>query len=183
MNKLVTRYFSANLRLCSRLASNRLIIPPLAHINGGSATQKIKDKKKNFIKVGEYRQLPEDNPIEKYYDEIETFSKACLEKQLKKNYSDFEGNPDELVFEIEKYVESQIIPKYSVLDEDREKTTPSLPSMVYCKTLGDKLVIERYISFARAVRLALIFNGGHPFIFDLMLQGRSVFDKIGEKTK
>lgn len=165
------RHFSATIPRCSKSVSSRVIIPPPSHF-GGAKEISIREKT-------EYKQLPDDsNYIEKFYNELEQFSQDFLQKQLNKSYSDFDNDPDELVFELEKYIELQIIPRHSVLTEQPNKSAGSAVSTVYCKTMSDKLVIERFLDFCKGVKLTLRLNGGHSFIFDVLLQSKAVFDQF-----
>lgn len=133
---------------------------------------------------GDYKQLPENsNFIDKFYHELQLFHDEFLVARLNKHYTDFEENPDDLVFELEKYVELHVIPSHSVLTQKSELMAlgANLP-VVHCETLGDKMVIERFLEFCRSVRYTLRLNGGHSFIFDVMLQSNSVFQNF-EKSK
>ncbi|QLG71835.1 hypothetical protein HG535_0C01840 [Zygotorulaspora mrakii] len=171
MSSCLARSFSTARITLSRAASHRVLIPPTSHFNN-SASHSIATN----IPRHEYKQLPENsNYIEKFYDELRLFSTEFLAKQLNKSYTDFENDPDELVFQVEKFIELQIIPKHSEL---RESSTVSPMQSVECKTLSDQIVIQRYLDFARGVKKTLMFNGGHTFIFDAMLQAKEVFDSF-----
>lgn len=177
MIRLCFRRISTTGIALSKTTSTRIIIPPASHF-------KNQNKLSSRIPKHEYNQLPEDsNYIEKFYDELEMFSSEILEKQLKKSYTDFDNDPDELVFQVEKYIELQVIPKHS---EYKDTSLPNAEShqvqSIKCRTLSDKIIIERFLDFARSVRLTLMLNGGHSFIFDVMLQAKSVFDDM-HKTK
>ncbi|KAG0655328.1 hypothetical protein C6P44_000383 [Monosporozyma unispora] len=128
----------------------------------------------------EYKQLPEDsNYIENFYSELEQFEKEYLQSVLKKSYNSFENDPDELVFQLEKYVELHVLPKYS----SQNPSNYFIPQLkVYCGGLSDKVIVERYLEFINAVRLTLRLNGGHSFIFDVLLKAKNVFDQL-EKSK
>lgn len=177
MIRLSFRGISTTRAALSKTTSTRIIIPPASHF-------KNKDRQSSRIPRHEYSQLPEDsNYIEKFYDELAIFSDEILEKQLKKCYADFDNDPDELVFQLEKYIELQVIPKHS---EYKDTSLPNAEShhvqSIKCKTLSDKIIVERFLDFARSVKLTLMLNGGHSFIFDVMLQAKSVFDEM-HKTK
>ena len=171
-----SRTFTTFSRLSSRAVSNRVIIPPKALTDLGQPTLKSLRS--------EYKQLPENsNFIYKFYTELQKFHDEFLVPRLNKHYTDFDENPDDLVFELEKYIELHIIPSHSVRTQKSDLMAQgiNLP-MVYCETLGDKMVIERFIEFCRSVRYTLRLNGGHSFIFDIMLQSNSVFQDF-EKSK
>lgn len=172
----LARSFHSITRINSRAVSNRIIIPPKNHYSIGQ--QSLKALK------SEYKQLPENaNYIEKFYHELEIFHDEFLVPKLNKHYTDFEENPDDLVFELEKFIELHVIPRHSVSTDtsDLMANGINLP-MVYCETVRDKLVIERFLDFCRSVRNTLRMNGGHSFIFDVMLQSNSVFQDF-EKNK
>ncbi|KAG0673462.1 hypothetical protein C6P41_004416 [Kluyveromyces marxianus] len=165
-----TRAFRTFAPVSSKSVSNRIIIPPVTQVNYGQPSLKALQS--------EYKQLPDNsNFIEKYYNELQTFRDEFLVPHLNKQYTDFEENPDDLVFEIEKYIECQVIPKHSVYTQksDLMAQGEQLP-MVYCDTVGDKMIIERFLDFCRGVRHTLRLNGGHSVIFDIMLQSNSVFE-------
>ncbi|CCF57052.1 hypothetical protein KAFR_0C00570 [Kazachstania africana CBS 2517] len=158
------RRFSLSVPIHSKTISKRVIIPPTTHLKSdstGSASGKIG--------IDEFKQLPEDSDyIENFYNELEDFSEEYLKKHTKKSFADFEGEPDDLVFQVQKYVELQIVPKYTVEAGDQ--------SRIY-RSIGDKLLVERYIEFIKAMKLTLRLNGGHTFIFDLILQSHAVFNE------
>lgn len=174
------RFFRTASILRSSAVSNRMIIPPPSHHNYGQPTLKVIQS--------EYLQLPDNsNFVEKFHGELKQFYDECLQEQLEKNYADFEDDPDELIFEIERYIELQIIPKHSVTTKLSELPSTvciasSLPT-VYCRSLGDELVIEKFLDFSRNVRRTLVMNGGHSFIFDIMLQSASVFQNFEERKR
>lgn len=157
----------------SKAVSNRIIIPPVSHVRTTNSPAIT-------IPKHEYRQLPEDsNYIEKFYDELEIFSSEILHKQLNKSYADFDDDPEELLFQLEKYIELQIIPKHS----DMQASGQEGPiRSIQCRTLSDKIIIERFLDFSRGMKLTLLLNGGHTFIFDVLLQAKQVFDKM-QKSK
>lgn len=166
----VIRSFSTARGAFSKATSHRVIIPPSSHFIGKSSSIS------SNIPRHEYRQLPEEsNYIEKFYEELNIFSKELLKKELNKSYADFENDPEELIFQIEKFIELQIIPKHSEFKEIA-KSTPL--QLVECKSYDDKLAIQRFLDFARGVKKTLMFNGGHTFIFDIMLQAKDVFDNF-----
>lgn len=173
MLRLSLRKFTTTRIVLSKTVSNRIIIPPASHFPTVKSPA-------TSIPRHEYRQLPEDsNYIEKFYDELETFSNEILIKQLKKTYADFDDEPEELLFQLEKYIELQIIPKHS----DTQQAAESGPiRSIQCRTLSDKIIIERFLDFARGMKLTLLLNGGHTFIFDVLLQAKQVFDKM-QQTK
>ncbi|CCK72176.1 Fmp23p KNAG_0J00940 [Huiozyma naganishii CBS 8797] len=168
------RCFHSGFAPRSSAVSRRVIIPPQDHFD--------KSRFKGSIVQHEYRQIPDDsNYIEKFYHELAVFNKVCLENELHKSYSDFEDNPSELVFQVEKFVELQIVPRHSTVRDPNTKDTSGyhIPSLnVYCQHLSDKLVIERYVEFIKAVSLTLRLNGGHTFIFDILLTAKSVYDRL-----
>lgn len=162
-----------NFRNYSKSVSARVIIPPASHF------------KKHPISIQtprhDYRQLPEDsNYIEKFYNELEQFKIQHLGEKLNKSYSSFENDPDELIFQLEKYVELFIIPKYTL----SSKTSFHIPKLnLYCNCLSDKIVVERYLEFIQAIMLTLRLNGGHPFIFDILLEAKQVFEQMEKKKR
>lgn len=162
----------------SKTVSGRIIVPPATHFNN-------QGPKFNKIPRHEYKQLPEDsNYIEKFYDELQAFSQEFLEKQLHKKYTDFEDCPEELVFQLEQFIELQVIPKHSEPANETGDTRPSFPlRSIQCRNIGDKIIIERYLDFSKGVKLTLMLNGGHTFIFDVLLQGKSVFDNMQKNEK
>lgn len=173
MLRLVTRKFTSAAVPLSKTVSNRIIIPPASHF-GNVGNPAIK------IPRHEYRQLPDDSDyIEKFYDELEIFSKDVLDKRLNKTYTDFEDEPEELQFQLEKYIELEVIPKHSDYENARQDNDGFMKH-VQCRTLRDKIVIERFLDFARGVRLTLMLNGGHTFIFDVLLQAKKTFDAMQE---
>lgn len=174
MNKLFMfssiscRYLSVNSAKFSKIISQRVIIPPRSHFKQASLNASTPRH--------EYKQLPEDsNFIENFYSELEQFEKEYLRAVLKKTYYSFENDPDELIFQLEKYVELHIVPKHSL-------TTPSnyfIPQVkIYCNGLSDKVIVERYLEFINAVRMTLRLNGGHSFIFDILLKAKNIFDQL-----
>ncbi|QLL32155.1 hypothetical protein HG536_0C03240 [Torulaspora globosa] len=171
MLKLFIRRFRSAAVPLSRTVSSRIIIPPASHF-GNIGNLAIK------IPRHEYKQLPDDsNYIEKFYDELEIFSRDVLGKRLNKTYTDFEDEPEELQFQIEQYIELEIIPRHSDY-ESSGKSGDRPARFVQCRTLRDKIVIERFLDFARSVRLTLMLNGGHTFIFDILLQAKKTFDAM-----
>ncbi|AET39917.1 Fmp23p Ecym_5140 [Eremothecium cymbalariae DBVPG len=119
------------------------------------------------VKQSEYKQLPEDsNYIERFYTELDQFRNEFLIPHHKKSYSDFNDSPNDLVFELDKYIELHVIPKYYA------GTTISL---------ANKLVVDRFLDFSRGVKTTLRLNGGHTFIFDMLLQSKKVFDDLQKK--
>ncbi|KAI8397064.1 Found in mitochondrial proteome [Nakaseomyces glabratus] len=148
----------------SKEVSSKIIIPPAGHFGEELNYAGAVVTKKSNIPMHEYRQLPDDsNYIEKYYAELDVFLQY-LQTQLHKSYVDFENDPDELVFQLEKYIELQVRSNY-----DANKA-------------GEKLVIDRFVAFCEGVKLTLWLNGGHCFIFDVLLQTKREFDKL-ETTK
>lgn len=162
----------------SKTVSGRIIVPPATHFNN-------QGPKFNKIPRHEYKQLPEDsNYIEKFYDELQVFSHEFLEKQLSKKYTDFEDCPEELVFQLEQFIELQIIPKRSEPANETGDTRPGFPvRSIQCRNIGDKIIIERYLDFSKGVKLTLMLNGGHTFIFDILLQAKSAFDNMQRSKK
>ncbi|KAL3228957.1 hypothetical protein RNJ44_02044 [Nakaseomyces bracarensis] len=152
----------------SKEVSSRILVPPASHlrnsrIGGTEIRDNDIDRKGNRI-THEYRQLPEDsNYIEAYYNELQLFLDDYLKKELGKTYVDFEKEPAELVFQLEKYIELRVVPRYN-------HNKPS-----------EKVVIDRFLAFSNGVKLTLRLNGGHTFIFDVMLQAKRVFDKLDAK--
>ncbi|QLQ80412.1 hypothetical protein HG537_0D04130 [Torulaspora globosa] len=174
LSQFIRKFRSVAIPL-SKTVSNRVIIPPASHFgNVGNLAIKIPRH--------EYKQLPDDsNYIEKFYDELEVFSKDVLEKRLNKTYTDFEDDPEELQFQIEQYIELEIIPRYSVYESSGTSDDRSI-KLVQCRTIRDKIVVERFLDFAKSVRLTLMLNGGHTFIFDILLQAKKTFDAM-QKTR
>lgn len=162
------------LRCYSKEVSSRILVPPASHFRnsrlGDSSFRMRRDddnKGSNAdVTSSEYKQLPEDsNYIEAYYNELQLFLDDHLKKQLGKTYVDFENDPDELIFQLKKYIELCVLPRYD----------PNKPS--------GKLIIERFLAFEQGVMLTLRLNGGHTFIFDVMLQAKSVFDKLDSEKR
>lgn len=160
------RHFSNIKPVLSKEVSRRVIVAPASHFKTSSPNVK------SNIPIHEYKQLPEDsNYIEKHYKELQVFLNEFLIKKLNKTYADFEGDPDELVFQLEKFIELEVTPRYtnhSAPDGCEERF----------KSIGDRIVVDRYLDFVKEVRLTLLLNGGHSFIFDVMLQAKEVFDKM-----
>ncbi|CAI4055310.1 Fmp23p SKDI_02G1500 [Saccharomyces kudriavzevii IFO 1802] len=160
------RHFFTIRPALSKEVSRRVIVAPASHFK--TSTQNTKSN----IPINEYKQLPEDsNYIEKHYKELQVFLNEFLVKKLNKTYADFEGDPDELVFQLEKFIELEVTPKYidfSASDHHKGKF----------KSIRDRIVVDRYLDFVKDVRLTLLLNGGHSFIFDVMLQAKEVFDKM-----
>lgn len=171
MLKQFIRRFRSTAVPLSKTVSSRIIIPPASHFgNAGNLATKIPRH--------EYKQLPDDsNFIEDFYDELEIFSRDVLGKRLNKTYTDFEDEPEELQFQIEQYIELEVIPRHAVYDSSG-KSDDSPTRLVQCRTLRDKIVIERFLDFAKNVRLTLMRNGGHTFIFDILLQAKKAFDAM-----
>ncbi|CAI4058550.1 hypothetical protein N7582_001135 [Saccharomyces uvarum] len=163
---LSVRYFFSAQPILSKEVSRRVIVAPASHFRTSSP------KPKSNIPIHEYKQLPEDsNYIEKHYRELQIFLNEFLMKKLNKTYADFEGNPDELVFQLEKFIELEVTSKcidHSTSDHRKAEF----------KSIGDRIVVDRYLDFVKDVRLTLLLNGGHSFIFDVMLQAKEVFDKM-----
>lgn len=173
MLRLNFRRLTTTSRSLSKAVSNRIIIPPASHFPTANSPA-------TRIPRHEYKQLPEDsNYIENFYDELETFSDEILLKQLNKTYADFDDEPEELLFQLEKYIELQVIPKHS--DSQASDIVGPIKS-IECRNLSDKIIIERFLDFARGVKMTLLLNGGHTFIFDVLLQAKHVFDKM-QKVK
>lgn len=161
----------------SKTVSSRIIVPPASHFNN-------QGPQFNRIPREKYKQLPDDsNYIEKFYEELQLFSQNFLEKQLHKKYTDFEECPEELVFQLDQFIELQIIPKHSQPVKETGDTHAAFPlRSIQCASISDKIIIERYLDFAKGVKQTLLLNGGHTFIFDVLLQAKSVFDNM-EKSK
>ncbi|CAI4059682.1 hypothetical protein SUVZ_04G2590 [Saccharomyces uvarum] len=160
------RYFFNAKPILSKEVSRRVIVAPASHFRASSP------KPKSNIPIHEYKQLPEDsNYIEKHYMELQIFLNEFLMKKLNKTYADFEGNPDELVFQLEKFIELEVTLKCT------DHTTSDRRKGEF-KSIGDRIVVDRYLDFVKDVRLTLLLNGGHSFIFDVMLQAKEVFDKM-----
>lgn len=173
LRQVLLRSLSTTRVPLSKTVSGRTIVPPATHFNN-------QGPRFNRIPRHEYKQLPEDsNYIEKFYDELLIFSQEFLEKQLHKKYTDFEECPEELVFQLEQFIELQIIPRYSEPSNELGDTQPAFPlRSIQCRNIGDKIIIERYLEFSKGVKLTLMLNGGHTFIFDVLLQAKSVFDNM-----
>lgn len=172
LSSILCRHLSINSVRFSKITSQRVIIPPRSHFKQASLNSSTPRH--------EYKQLPEDsNFIENFYSELEQFEKEYLRAVLKKTYYSFENDPDELIFQLEKYVELHVVPKHS-------STTQSnyfIPQVnIYCNGMSDKVIVERYLEFINAVRLTLRLNGGHSFIFDVLLKAKNIFDQL-EKGK
>lgn len=175
---LQRRYLLTTVPKATQIVSQRVIIPPVTHFKQNCISKPIPRD--------DYKQLPDDsNFIENYYTELELFQRDYLQKELKKTYNSFENDPDELIFQLEKFVELHILPQYSIFNN--KTLVPSnkfyIPrANVYCNYLGDKITVERYLDFIHAVRLTLRLNGGHPFIFSVLLKAKAVFDQLERST-
>lgn len=148
--------------------SQRIIIPAQAN-----CYKKTPNTEKKFVEFSE-----EINSIEKYYNELEQFRVNHLLKKMGRNYSNFSDNPNELIFELDEFIELEIIARYSRPTKD-EKFKHHIPSInVYCSSLSDKLLIERYLEFDIALKSVLSLNGSDTTIFDILLNAKAVFDKF-----
>lgn len=120
---LSVRYFFSAQPILSKEVSRRVIVAPASHFRTSSP------KPKSNIPIHEYKQLPEDsNYIEKHYRELQIFLNEFLMKKLNKTYADFEGNPDELVFQLEKFIELEVTSKcidHSTQTIVRQNSNPS----------------------------------------------------------
>lgn len=145
-------------RKATTIAGSRVILP-----------------KQNFIKEQtEYKQLPDDSMyIEKFYRELSQFQKEIQTNDNIKesNFSDFENDPNELIHQLELFVEGKIKPQY----------------LIDVSTGGDnvekKVEMERFDEFVRNVKITMILNGGHPMIFDILLQSKAHFDGFDKNKK
>ncbi|KAH3674451.1 hypothetical protein WICMUC_003288 [Wickerhamomyces mucosus] len=117
---------------------------------------------KNYIKrQTEYKQLPDDSQyIEKFYKELKSFQDEIKnnEKIPFINFTDFEKDPNALIHYLEQFIQTNIYNKYSIDD----------PNEVY--------VIKQYKEFLNNVKITLTLNGGHPHIFDILIQNKRIFD-------
>ncbi|KAH3900616.1 related to Protein FMP23, mitochondrial [Saccharomycodes ludwigii] len=176
-NNVITntsKCFHTNIILKSKAISQTVIIPPKAIIQRYSLNN---TNTFNNTTETEYKQLPEDSQyIEKFYDELETFQ-LFLKSELHKSFSDFEDSPQELVFELEKYIQMELLPRHTKLCDDDIKSTFKFP------TMGDKLVIDRFLDFLHNVNITLVLNGGHTFIFDIIIQSKKSFDEFQKQQK
>lgn len=128
----------------------------------------IKPHKPLIVEQTEYKQLPDDSQyIEKYYHELAALqSEIVNNKAIRcKNFSEFETDPNYLIEVLENFINEKILHRYK--DDN---------------SLGSQLVIERYLQFLENVKITLLLNGGHSFVFDILLQNKKLFDKFDDKV-
>ncbi|ODQ59287.1 hypothetical protein WICANDRAFT_63783 [Wickerhamomyces anomalus NRRL Y-366-8] len=124
-------------------------------------------KQKLIKEQTEYKQLPDDSMyIEKFYDELDQFKKEIETNKsiTQSNFSDFEKDPNELIQQLELFIEGKIKPQY-------------------VEKVMSKFQMERFDEFLRNVKITLILNGGHPMIFDILLQSKAQFDWFVKRKK
>ena len=124
-------------------------------------------KQKLIKEQTEYKQLPDDSMyIEKFYDELDQFKKEIETNKsiTQSNFSDFEKDPNELIQQLELFIEGKIKPQY-------------------VEKVMSKFQMERFDEFLRNVKITLILNGGHPMIFDILLQSKAQFDGFVKRKK
>jgi hypothetical protein len=110
----------------------------------------------------EYRQLPDDSQyIEKFYNELSAFDREIKDNTEipQTSFSEFEEDPNALVATLEQFIQNKVLKPYSGRAD-----------------LGSRAVIQRYGEFLTSVKTTLVLNGGHPFIFDVLLQNKQLFD-------
>ncbi|CCH43333.1 Histidinol-phosphate aminotransferase [Wickerhamomyces ciferrii] len=152
-SKRVFNQFSTSSYRSASAVSERFIVP--------------KGKNKIIKEQTEYRQLPDDSQyIEKFYEELDLFQKEIVNNSsIKgKNFSDFEDDPNELIIQLELFIEGKIKPQVSFDKLARAK-------------------YERFDEFLRNVKITLVLNGGHPMIFDILLQSKQHFDGFDKMKK
>lgn len=143
--------------------------PLLTQIRKASAiSDRVILPKQRIIKEQtEYKQLPDDSMyIEKFYNELDLFKKEIEANKsiAQSNFSDFEKDPNELINQLELFIEGKVKPQY-------------------IESLVSKFQMERFDEFLRNVKITLILNGGHPMIFDILLQSKAHFDGFIKKKK
>lgn len=121
----------------------------------------------NFIKKQtEYKQIPDDSRlIETHYDELKEFrdyiSKASGGEYT--SFSDFEKDPNLFLAEVERWIQTKIYPNFRG------------------QNLGSVLAIKKYNELLRSFKVTLLLNGGHTFIFDLLMSGKEALEKFDDK--
>ncbi|CDR42820.1 CYFA0S10e02674g1_1 [Cyberlindnera fabianii] len=159
---LALRYASKTLRVTSR--------PSLLRLYASAPNQRFVVPSHNLIKEQtEYRQLPDDSQyIEKFYSELSSFHSEIVKntKIPYTSFSEFENDPNSLITELENFIQTKVYPEYVNKDD-----------------LGSQMVIKRYNDFLRNVKITLILNGGHTFIFDILLQNKKLFDGFDHNKK
>lgn len=110
----------------------------------------------------EYRQLPDDSQyIEKFYNELNAFHEELStgNEIPQRSFTEFEQDPNALVAALEKFIQGKVLPRYGGKRDG-----------------GSRVVVQRYGAFLTSVKTTLVLNGGHPFIFDVLLQNKRLFD-------
>lgn len=123
---------------------------------------------KNFIKEQtEYKQIPDDSKfVDAYFKDLKEF-KAFLETNGKyKNFTDYEKEPNLLINELEKWVQFEIFPQISEQES----------------SLGQRIVIAKYKDLIRSFKITMLLNGGHTFIFDLLMRSKEALDKFDDNS-
>lgn len=172
LNIITRRCLNSKQAILTQQVSQRIIIPPEFN-----SFNKIPNFKESYIQFSD-----EISSIEKYYNELEQFKDNYLLKKMGKTYSSFNDNPNELIFKLDEFVELQIVSQYSKPRKDF-KYKYHIPSInVYCCSLSDKLLIERYLDFNVALKSTLLLNGNDTTIFDILINAKAVLDNF-EKNK
>lgn len=88
-----------------------------------------------------------------------------LEKKGKYNtFSDYETDPNLLINELENWVQFEIFPQVSQQDN----------------SLAGRIVISKYTELIRNFKITMLLNGGHTFIFDLLMSSKEALDKFDD---
>lgn len=120
----------------------------------------------DFIKKQtEYKQIPDDSKfVDTYFRDLKEF-KVFLEKKGKYNtFSDYETDPNLLINELENWVQFEIFPQVSQQDN----------------SLAGRIVISKYTELIRNFKITMLLNGGHTFIFDLLMSSKEALDKFDD---
>lgn len=157
-------------RLTSRqlLPRSSVSILPTRTYASAVSNRVILPKPKYIKEQTEYKQLPDDSMyIEKFYDELDLFKKEIESNETiaGTTFTDFEKDPNELLHQLEMFIEGKVKAKY--------------PKGV----LKGVIRTDRFDEFFKNVKLTLRLNGGHPMIFDILLQSKAHFDGFDPKKK
>lgn len=128
----------------------------------------ILPKPKYIKEQTEYRQLPDDSMyIEKFYDELYLFKEEIETNDTieESTFTDFEKDPNEMLHQLELFIEGKVKGGSSK------------------GVLSSAIKNQRFDEFLRNVKITLRLNGGHPMIFDILLQSKSHFDGFNPKKK
>lgn len=152
-------------RNCVRplVSARRATLTQPARFYAASTHGRVLIRARQLIKEQtEYRQLPDDSQyIEKFYNELSTFHDELKGNKgiPQSSFSEFEDNPNALIATLEDFIQDKILSVYGGRVDS-----------------GAKVVIQRYGEFLHNVKTTLILNGGHPFIFDVLIQNKQLFD-------